>query len=146
MTTASIPPEKLILLAAVGIGAYWFMNQRAIAAGGSALTPASLFYRNSAISPSQAGQGASALYAANDAKLWGSVGNLLGTTINRLTSTASSTPNAYQQANGRYNGVGSSNPSGGSTGDPYNSMDDTVAANPAPQYGSVWDYTQEYWY
>lgn len=144
MTTASMPPDKLILLAAVGIGAYWFLNRRAMAAGtgGLGASPASLF--GSSIAGAGPAAAAAANYAANDSKLWASVGNLLGTTIGKFTT--STAPNVFQQANAALSGGSSGTSGAGRGGDPYNSSDDSYAINPAPQLGSVWDFTQEYWY
>ena len=75
--------------------------------------------------------------------MWGAVGKILGTAIERFTPT--STPNVYQQANAANSGP-SGPVYGDSAGDPYSGLNDGYAANLAPGYSAIYDYSQEYWY
>lgn len=140
MATASIPPNNMILLAALGIGAYWFATRTA--QGATLSQSASALFRQqqaTAIGPVPSYGN----YAQNDNAMWGSVGKLLGTVIEKFSPTNS--PNQYQIANAKNSGPNAT--SGGNySGDPYSSYADTTPVNPAPQFGSLYDYSQEYWY
>lgn len=142
MTTASMPPDKILILAALGIGAYYMTQRRAVA--GSTTPGANQLFARQNRTPSQPRQSAPAIYQANDNALWRTIGGILGKAGSGYGASPTNAPNVYQQANDANNG----GPAGDSstTGDPYStSTGDGIAANPAPQFGAVWDYSQEYW-
>lgn len=118
MSTAAPNPSNLILLAALGIGAYWFFSRNAIA-GATAQTPGAVY----GISPGAQAQ----QYAKNDAALWSGVGGILKNITNSIT--------ANQARNNAANGAGQS--VAASPSDDNAVFNDGVAANPA---GNVnWD-------
>lgn len=133
MTTASSPgPNNLILLAVLGIGAYYLMTRRAMAQP---------VYTGGQRPPSQASQNASLIGAGIGAlgNLFGNRGStgggsvpLLGTYDGRSQTQWDVTPQG--PGGPRYN-----NPSayvgGGSDG---------LAIN--PPFDSAYDFTGEYWY
>lgn len=92
MTTASIPPEKLILFGALAIGAYWFTTKRAQA--GQVPVSAQLFAAQNR-SPAVPGASTQGIYEPNYAlaQTLGSVANkLFGGFFSSPMSTASATP------------------------------------------------------
>lgn len=138
MATASIPPSNIALLAVLGVGAYWFATRTA---QGATLAQKAGFMpsmqRATPLGP------VAQTYQKNDDALWGAVGKILGTAIEKYTPT--STPNVYQRANQGYSGTGPAY-DGSVSGDPYSGLNDGFAANLAPGYSSIYDYSQEYWY
>lgn len=127
MSTLSIPPKNLLILAALGIGAYWLTTRRALAGQSGANQAARGFLVSPAASANRAQQ------SKNDADLWKSVGGLLRGVVNQSGSNAA----------GTYNGTGSSD-TGAMSGDPYNP--DFSATNPAPGFSEAYDYSKESWY
>lgn len=141
---ASIPPSNMILLAALGIGAYWFATRTA--QGATLGQSASRLWRQGGFPTATPIGPIAQTYERNDAAMWGSVGKILGTAIDKFSS--SSTPNVYQQENAKYAGTGpvydgsiSGDPYGGS----YSEAGDGFAANLAPGYSSIYDYSQAHW-
>lgn len=118
MSAAASPgPKNLLLLAALGIGVYWFMTRSANA---RTLLPAGMM----------PAQGQPATWQKNDNALWLGVANILGSTVPKLFSNT--TPTVYQQQNGavaaqQNAGSGYSSP----TGDPY-STDSWGGVDSAP--------------
>ncbi|WP_341904007.1 hypothetical protein [Polaromonas sp. YR568] len=137
MKTASIPPTNLLLLAALGIGAYWFATRSAQGAGLSSLVGGIPRPAATPLGP------VAQTYQRNDSALWNAVGKIGGAAFDKLFN--STTPTVYQQQNASYSGTGSVY-DGSVTGDPYSGYNDGYAANLAPGYGSIYDYSQEYWY
>lgn len=71
MSAAAPNPNKLMLLAAIGIGVYWFMSRRTAAAAPVAVSPTS--------------PQAAATYQRNDAAMWAGIWNTIGRpTINDI--------------------------------------------------------------
>lgn len=138
---ASIPPSNMILLAALGIGAYWFATRTA--QGATLGQSASQLWRQAGFPTATPIGPVAQTYQQNDSALWGAVGKLLGTAVDKFSTT--STPNAYQQANAANSGA-SGPVYGESAGDPYSGMNDSYAANLAPGFSSIYDYSKEYWY
>lgn len=90
-------PSNLILLAVLGIGAYWFMTQRATA-GTRATVPSN---GQGGIMPSSGYATASILqWAANDKNLWSGVTKILGGSATPAQTAG------YYAANNSYNGQG----------------------------------------
>jgi len=139
--SASIPPSNMILLAVLGIGAYWFATRTA--QGATLGQSASAMFRQAGFPAATPIGPVSQTYQRNDDALWGAAGKILGTVIDRFSS--SSTPNVYQQENAKYAGTGPVY-DGSISGDPYSGMNDSYAANLAPGFSSIYDYSQEYWY
>lgn len=140
---ASIPPSNMILLAALGIGAYWFATRTA--QGATLGQSASALWRQAGFPTATPIGPVAQTYEKNDAAMWGAAGKILGTVIDRFAP--SGTPNAYQTANAGYSGPGSGSvydgdPYGGS----YSGQSDSYAANLAPGFSSIYDYSKEYWY
>lgn len=138
---ASIPPGNMILLAALGIGAYWFATRTA--QGATLGQSASAMFRQAGFPAATPIGPVAQTYQRNDDALWGAAGKILGTVIDRFST--SSTPNEYQRANAANSGP-SGPVYGDSAGDPYSGLNDSYAANLAPGFSSIYDYSQEYWY
>lgn len=121
MTTASMPPDKIALYAALAIGAYWFVSRKAGAAGPVG-TRSPRVMRPPNVGDQYSGQ-AQKRYASNDSTLWNSIGGILGKVIDR--NTVFNTPGIVAG-----NGGGSSVPgdyNGSTVGDPYGSGDYSVS-------------------
>ncbi len=114
MSTASPNPSNLVLLAAIGIGAYWVMSRRAVA--GTAVAP-----RLGTSSPNvNAGLSLASQFL-------GGLSSMFGGQATDSTGSAVGVPNEYARAAVR-------------SGDPYygSSAVDGLAANP-PTGGSLYD-------
>lgn len=135
----SIPPNKLLLLAVLAVGGYWFMTKsRAGAAprpGGAAAprpgTPANpIAFRPS---PSPA-----AGYRQNDNALWGAIAGILNG--GGGSRTGSPVVPAGPGSGGSWGATGDADVMPG-----YGSGSlDAIPAN--PPFKDVYDYSQEYWY
>lgn len=107
MATAASNPQNMLIIAALGIGAYWYFVKRPVMAGPVA-TPAGTVARR---------------YATNDANLWTAIGKIVGVVTPAQTRT-------YEAANAANSGPV---PAYGSTpGDPYGG--DYAAVNYSPNY------------
>lgn len=140
MASASIPPSNIALLAVLGVGAYWFATRTA--QGATLANGAASFLRPAATPIGPVAQ----TYQANDNALWNSVGKILGKVIDTgwQTPGINGSSNPYYQAN-KANSGPSGPVYGESAGDPYSGLNDSYAANLAPGYSSIYDYSQEYW-
>ncbi|MGC1173119.1 hypothetical protein [Polaromonas sp.] len=141
MASASIPPSNMALLAVLGVGAYWFATRTA--QGATLGQSASALWRQAGFPSSTAIGPVPQVYQQNDNALWSGVGKILGAGFDKLMN--SKTPTVYQQKNAEYNGVGGTY-DGSISGDPYNSSMDGFAANLAPGFSSIYDYSKEFWY
>lgn len=132
--------EKTLTIIALAVGA--FMLARPAQARAIAGNAAQRFFANSNQSVARA-QPNPAIYQANDSKMWGDVGQILGKVIPKFTT--SSIPNDYQKANAANSGA---RPQAADNGDPYASITsmDGIPANPAPGFSDVYDYTNESWF
>ena len=169
MTTASIPPEKMLMYGALAIAGYWFVSRKANASG-TTQSRYSLPSNRAAMVPQNTRQARPA-YASTDAALFSAAGGILSklldrtqTTVNNADGTYSqggyegNAPNVYgreelrnfEKGDGYYGGQDGdtygvnraySGPVGSRMGGygDYSASNDGTAINPAPQFGSVWD-------
>ena len=115
-------PSNLILLAVLGIGAYWFLTQRAQAGAVRATVPSN---GQGGIMPSSGFPTASVLqWAANDKSLWAGVTKLLGGGATPAQTAG------YYAANNSYNNQGPVTPM--SPSDDNSVFPDWVPSNPSP--------------
>lgn len=125
------------MFGALAIAGYWFVSRRAMAGPARPRTRNGIVYRPPNVGDQYTGQ-AQRRYASNDTALWGSIAGILGKVIDRTQTTTNNAPNVYQQENARNSGPAGTY-DGSTAGDPYSSGNDGTVANPAPQYGSVYD-------
>lgn len=132
--------DKTMMLVALGLGAFLLMRQTA--SGQTVGTAAQRYFARTNLSP--AINRNPAQFQVSQAPVYGAIGQLFGKLIGSATSQPASPfqpiasyapaaeaafdPNVYAQA-------------GANIGDPYNVYGaDAVALNPAPQFGSAFDY------
>lgn len=84
MTTASIPPEKLVMYGALAIAGYWFVTKKAGAMPRMSTKQAAKYKLGSR--PPAAGDAAGG-YASTDAKLWNSVNGIFGKLLDGTQTT-----------------------------------------------------------
>jgi hypothetical protein len=137
MTAASSPnPRNLLILAALGIGVYWFMTRAARAGTVTGVR---------AVFPTAAQNAQYAGYSAKDQALWGTIGGILNKGVNAIFSGPDSA-NPYYKANAAVAATQTATSgTSSSTGDPYNPdggyYTSTVDALPFNPSGNVapWD-------
>jgi hypothetical protein len=133
MSTMSIPPNKLLMLAALAIGGYWFMTK---GRAGAATRPST---------PRPAGPGTpiglrptpspAGVYRQNDSNLWGAIAGILNG-----AGGAQRPPSPGPGSGGSWGATGDADvmPGYGS------SSNDGIPAN--PPFDDVYDFSRENWY
>lgn len=99
MTTASIPPEKLLMYGALAIAGYWFVSRKSNAGAGmgTSYRPGASTARPGASAQPPYARTAGPGMAAQDSNLWGAAVGLLGGLMGKQQTTIYSNPGGYTQ-------------------------------------------------